>query len=72
MKLQQLNGSSFVYIPKEYVKWKGWKKGEELVIGFNERNNLEIVEATTQSSAAKKVAPKGGAHTAKKRAGVKT
>ena len=60
MKLQQINGSSFVYIPKEYVKWKGWKKGEELVIGFNERNNLEIIEATTQSSAAKKGVPKGG------------
>jgi len=26
------------------VKWKRWEKGEELLIGFNERGNLEISE----------------------------
>jgi len=71
VKLQQINGSSFVYIPKEYIKWKGWKKGEELVLGFNERGNLEIVEVESQPSDGKKVVPKRGTHTAKKRAGVK-
>jgi hypothetical protein len=35
--LQEVNGRFFLSIPKEYVKWKKWIKGEELVIDFNER-----------------------------------
>jgi hypothetical protein len=42
--LQEVNGRFFLSIPKEYVKWKKWIKGEELVIDFNERGNLEIKE----------------------------
>ena len=48
VKLQQIKERSFVYIPKEYIKWKGWKKGTELVLGFNERGNLEIAEVASQ------------------------
>jgi len=48
VKLQQISGRSFVNIPKEYVKWKHWKKGTELVLGFNERGNLEIAEVASQ------------------------
>ena len=49
VKLQQINGRSFLNIPKEYVKWKKWKKGTEVVIGFNERNNLEIAEVVNEN-----------------------
>ena len=49
VKLQQVkDGRSFVNIPKEYIKWKRWKKGTELVLGFNERSNLEIAEGESQ------------------------
>lgn len=39
IKLQEVNGRYFVSIPKELVRWKKWEKGQELVIGFNERGN---------------------------------
>jgi len=59
VKLQQLHRAggdrSFINIPKEYIKWKGWKKGTELVLGFNERGNLEIAEVTSQPSDGKEV-----------------
>lgn len=35
---------SILSIPKEYVKWEHWEKGEELLIGFNKRGNLKIRE----------------------------
>jgi hypothetical protein len=35
-----------VSILKELVRWKKWEKGQELVIGFNERGNLEITEVS--------------------------
>ena len=43
-KLQEVNGRFFLSMPKDLVKWKKWIKGQELVIGFNERGNLEISE----------------------------
>ena len=59
VKLQQLrragDNRSFVNIPKEYIKWKGWKKGTELVLGFNKRGNLVIAEATSQPADGKAV-----------------
>ncbi len=45
VKLQEVNERFFISTPKEHVKWKHWEKGEELLIGFNERGNLEIREA---------------------------
>jgi len=44
VKLQEVNGRFFLSMPKDLVKWKKWIKGQELVIGFNERGNLEISE----------------------------
>jgi hypothetical protein len=44
VKLQEMNGRFFLSMPKDLVKWKKWQKGQELVIGFNERGNLEISE----------------------------
>jgi len=70
VKLQQVNGRSFVNIPKEYVKWKRWEKGVELVLGFNERNNLEIAEVESQPSAAKGVVSNRQTSTAKKWVGI--
>jgi len=31
-------------MPKEYVAWKKWNKRGDLVIGFNEREDVEIGE----------------------------
>lgn len=42
--MQESKGRYFISIPKEYVEMKGWKKGEVLVLGFNERGNIEIKE----------------------------
>jgi hypothetical protein len=30
--------------PKEYAAWKKWNKTDDLVIGFNKRENVEIGE----------------------------
>ncbi|RZN71652.1 MAG: hypothetical protein EF807_02245 [Candidatus Methanolliviera hydrocarbonicum] len=55
VKLQQIKERSFVYIPKEYIKLKHWEKGTELVLGFNERGNLEIAEVESQPADGKEV-----------------
>jgi hypothetical protein len=44
VKLQEVRGRFSLRTPKGYGKWKKWQKGQELVIGFNERGNLEISE----------------------------
>jgi hypothetical protein len=44
------NGQYFLSLPLAIVQAKGWDKGKELVIRFNERGNLEIEE---------KIEPKG-------------
>ena len=44
VKLQEINGRFFLSMRKDLVEWKKWIKGQELVIGFNERGNLEISE----------------------------
>ena len=45
VKLQQMGGGQYmVSIPKELVKVKGWKKGQTLLLTFNERGNVEIRE----------------------------
>ena len=40
VKLQESDGRFFITIPKEYVKEKGWKKGQVIVIGFDVNGNL--------------------------------
>jgi hypothetical protein len=50
VKLQEVNGRFFLSMPKELVKWKKWIKGQELVIGFNERGNLEISEVKARKN----------------------
>ena len=44
VKLQEMMGQFSVTIPKSKIKRKGWKKGQELDVDFNEKGNLEIVE----------------------------
>jgi hypothetical protein len=44
-KLQESKGRFSVTLPKEYIEKKKWKKGETLLISFNERGNLEIADA---------------------------
>ena len=44
VKLQEANGKYTVTIPKEFVKSKGWKKGEILVLGFDSNGDLVLRE----------------------------
>jgi len=43
-KLQVSAGRYSISIPIEIVHEKKWEKGQELVISYNERGNLEIRE----------------------------
>lgn len=46
MKLQRSKvGQYYLTIPKPLVEAKGWSKGTELKVRFNERGNLELEEA---------------------------
>ncbi len=44
VKLQEMMGQFSITIPRNKILRKGWKKGQELDIDFNEEGNLEIVE----------------------------
>lgn len=44
VKLQEFKGQYFITIPKEYVLDKGWKKGQNLIIGFDTNGNIIIKE----------------------------
>ena len=44
-KLLQNRQWFFVTIPKPYVRWKKWKRGQELIIIADQDNNLVIKEA---------------------------
>jgi len=45
MKLQQSKRNQFyLTLPLRIVEAKGWKKGTEFKIKFNEKGNLEIEE----------------------------
>lgn len=44
VKLQETFGQFSITLPKSKILRKGWKKGQELDIDFNEKGNLEIVE----------------------------
>ncbi len=37
-------GGFFIWIPKTLANQRGWKKGQELDLRFNERGNIEIFE----------------------------
>jgi len=42
VKLQENKGQYFVTLPKDYIEKKKWKKGQRLIVSFNERGNLEV------------------------------
>lgn len=44
VKLQESKGRFSITIPREYIKKKGWKKGEKLILSFNERGNIEVMD----------------------------
>lgn len=44
VKLQETKGRYFLSVPKEYVKLKKWKKGTELVFGFDHQGRIIIEE----------------------------
>lgn len=44
MKLQESKHRFFVSIPAEIIRKKKWVKGEELIVSFNERGNVEITD----------------------------
>ena len=45
VKLQQMKQGQFmVSVPKEYVKLKGWRKGQELAMGFDHEGNIVLKE----------------------------
>ena len=46
VKLQENKNRWFITLPKEYVKKKKWKKGTELLVSFNERGNIEIMDTS--------------------------
>ena len=50
MKLQKARNNQYTLtIPLRLVEAKGWDKGKELRIRFNERGNLELEEVETES-----------------------
>lgn len=44
VKLQESKNRYSITIPKEYVKQKGWEKGQELVLGFDHNGDIVIKE----------------------------
>jgi len=43
-KLQESKGMFWVIIPKLMIKKKGWKKGQELILSFDQDGNVVIIE----------------------------
>lgn len=44
VKLQEVKGQYFITIPREYVDYKNWKKGMEIVIGFDVNGDIILKE----------------------------
>jgi len=44
VKLQEYKNQYFVTIPREIIEKKKWTKGQKLIISFNERGNVEIMD----------------------------
>ena len=42
VKLQETKGRYFITFPKNIVESKGWEKGEDLIIGFNQDGEIII------------------------------
>lgn len=42
VRLQEQKGRFFVTIPKEYIKDKKWKKGDTLVVGYDDKGRITI------------------------------
>ena len=40
VKLQEYKGQFFITIPREHVADKGWKKGQNIVIGFDVNGDI--------------------------------
>lgn len=43
-KLQEAKNRFSITIPRTLVERKGWKKGQELLLMFNEKGNVEIIQ----------------------------
>lgn len=45
VKLQQTpDGQYLITLPRNYVKKKNWKKGQELLISFDQNGDIKLVE----------------------------
>lgn len=44
VKLQESKNRFSITIPKEYVKMKGWGKGQDLVLGFDQNGDIVVKE----------------------------
>jgi len=44
VKLQESKNHYSITIPKQFVKAKGWEKGQELPVNLNDKGNIEIKE----------------------------
>lgn len=44
VKLNESKGRYSITVPKDYVRLKGWQKGQELVIAVNDKNELVLKE----------------------------
>jgi hypothetical protein len=44
VRLQESKGQFLITIPQEFIRKKKWQKGKELILSFNERGNIELVE----------------------------
>jgi bifunctional DNA-binding transcriptional regulator/antitoxin component of YhaV-PrlF toxin-antitoxin module len=50
MKIQQMkNGQHFITLPRQIVRAKNWKKGQELEIIINDQGQLIIKEVDKNS-----------------------
>ena len=44
VKLQEVNEQYTITLPRELVEKKGWKKGQTLVIGFDQNGDILLLE----------------------------
>lgn len=44
VKLQETKGRFFITVPAELVTQKAWKKGQNVLMLFNERGNIELTD----------------------------
>lgn len=51
VKLQETKGRFFITVPAELVAQKGWKKGQNVLMLFNERGNIELTDTLKKGGA---------------------